>query len=48
MEALQAVDTDYIILHNGEEILVTLDDYPVKGTVRQWWVMAVGYHSPVR
>ena len=47
VEALKAVDADYIVLHNGEEILVTLDDYPAIGNVRQWWVMAVGYYSPV-
>jgi len=48
VESLKYVDTEYIVLHQGEEILVSLEDYPVTGEVIQWWVMAVGYYSPLQ
>jgi hypothetical protein len=46
VEALKFVDDEYIVLNQGEEILVSLDDFPVSGQVREWWVMAVGYYTP--
>jgi tetratricopeptide (TPR) repeat protein len=48
LEALKQADGEYIILHPGEEILVSLDAHPVSGEVSQWWVEAVGYYSPLR
>ena len=48
VESLRYVDTEYIVLRQGEEILLSLEDFPVTGEVSQWWVMAVGYYSPDR
>lgn len=48
VEELKHADSEYIVLHQGEGILVSLDDYPVSGEVSQWWVMAVGYYTPLR
>jgi tetratricopeptide (TPR) repeat protein len=47
VEELKRADTDYIVLHQGEEILVSLQGYPLTGEVSQWWVMAVGYYTPL-
>jgi tetratricopeptide (TPR) repeat protein len=47
VEDLKHSDDDYIVLHQGDEILVSLDGYPVTGDVSQWWVMAVGYYTPL-
>jgi tetratricopeptide (TPR) repeat protein len=48
LEALRHTDAKDLVLHRGEEILVTFEQYPVAGEVRQWWVMVVGYYSPLR
>ena len=48
VEELKHEDNGYIILHQGEEILISFHDYPITGQVREWWVMAVGYYSPLR
>ena len=45
--ALRHIDGEYVVLHQGDEILVALDDYPMRGDVRQWWVMVVGYYTPL-
>jgi hypothetical protein len=47
IDALKQADGDYVILHQGEEIIVSLEDYAVTGEVREWWVMAVGYYTPL-
>jgi tetratricopeptide (TPR) repeat protein len=46
VQALKFADDEYIVLNQGEEILVSLDDFPVSGQVREWWVMAAGYYTP--
>jgi hypothetical protein len=48
VEALRHADAEYIVLHQGDEILITLDDHTVSGEVRQWWVVAAGYYTPLR
>ena len=47
-EALQANDTEYVVLHQGDEILVTMDGYPPEGSVQKWWVVATGYYVQVK
>ncbi|MFZ5912123.1 MAG: tetratricopeptide repeat protein [Chloroflexota bacterium] len=46
-EALKRQDADYVVLRQGEEILVTWAGYPIDGEVEQWRVVATGYYEPV-
>lgn len=48
VQALKGADDDYIVLHRGEEILVSFNDHPLTGEVSRWWVMAVGYYTPLQ
>jgi hypothetical protein len=44
MTTLQANDEDYVVLHQGDELLVTLNGYPPDGLVQAWQVVATGYY----
>jgi hypothetical protein len=41
------VDGDELVLHQGNQILISFDHYPLAGKVSEWWVVAVGYYSPL-
>jgi tetratricopeptide (TPR) repeat protein len=47
IDALKHRDGYYLVLHQGEEILVPLDGYPLDIDVDQWWVVATGYYEPI-
>jgi len=47
IDELKHRDADYLVLHQGEEILVPLAGYPLSADVNQWWVVATGYYEPI-
>ncbi len=44
---LQQVDTQYLVLQQNDQRIITLQNYSAADQVIQWWVMAVGYYIPL-
>jgi tetratricopeptide (TPR) repeat protein len=47
IDELRHRDTDYVVLHQGEQIMIPLAGYPISADVDQWWVVATGYYEPI-
>ncbi len=45
---LREDDEETVILHQGDELLVTMSDTLPDGSVRTWWVVATGYYTPLQ
>jgi len=48
LDTLQEDDGKMVILHQGDELLVTMRDPIPDGSVRRWWLVATGYYTPVQ
>jgi len=48
LDTLQEDDGKMVILHRGDELLVTMRDTIPYVSVRSWWLVATGYYTPVQ